>query len=174
MTRVLVFVLGAAVATLLHVVGVYAFAGFPAAVDLFLVLAVMNSLGTTLGWSTVGGSAAGLARDALSGGPYGLHGFADTLVAHLTARLQERLVIQQPLQIGVLLALAAALQLAILAGLQALLLPSWELPSGRTMAARVVLCGVLGTLLSLFGTESRLRMKRWRERRRRRLRMASR
>lgn len=172
--RVLTFLLGAAAATLIHALGVYATADFPAAVDLFLVLAVMNGLGTTVGWSTLGGSAAGLARDALSGGPYGLHGFADTLVAHLTARLQQRLVIQQPLQIGVLLALAAILQLAVLGALQALLLPSWELPSLRTMTVRVVLCGALGTLLSLLGTESRLRMRRWRERRRRRLRMASR
>ena len=166
------FALGLAAATALHTLGARLAAGFPAVFDLFLVLVVYNSLSSPLGWSTAGGSAAGLMRDALSGGLYGLHGFADTLVAYLTARVRERLVIQKPLQVGLLFALAAAAQLVILASLQFLLVSGAELPGLGTLAARMVTCGVLGPLLLLLDQRLRAAAGRWREQRRRRLKMA--
>ena len=119
-----------------------------------------------------GGATAGLARDALSGGLYGLNGFADTLVAYLAARLRERLVIQKPLEAGLLFALAAAAQLAVLATLQFLLVSGAELPGLGTLAARMVTCGVLGPLLLLLDRRLRAAAGRWREQRRRRLKMA--
>ncbi len=170
--KLLGFLLGLAAAAALHTLGARLAAGFPAAFDLFLVVVVYNSLSSRLAWSTAGGSAAGLLRDVLSGGLYGLHGFADTLVAYLTARLRERLVIQKPLQVGLLFALAAATQLVILAILQFLLVSGADLPGLGTLAARMVTCGILGPLLLLFDVRLRSVTARWRERRRRRLKMA--
>ena len=170
--KLLWFFLGLAAAAALHALASRLAVGFPAAVDLFLVLAVYNSLSSPLAWSTAGGAAAGLARDALSGGLYGLNGFADTLVAYLAARLRERLVIQKPLEAGLLFALAAAAQLAVLATLQFLLVSGAELPGLGTLAARMVTCGVLGPLLLLLDRRLRAAAGRWREQRRRRLKMA--
>jgi rod shape-determining protein MreD len=133
------------------------------------VLAVWNSLSSSVSWSLVGGSAAGLCRDALSSGLYGLHGFADTLVAFASARVQQRLLIQQPLQIGLLFAVAAAFQLAVLAALQYLLLPGSEMPSAGSGVARMASCGVLGTLLSVSSTRFRKALDQRREQRRKRL-----
>ncbi len=169
--KILRFLIGLAVAAVLHSLGSRLVASFPAVVDLFLILAVYNSLSCSPAWSMAGGSAAGLVRDALSGGLYGLHGFADTLVAYLTARLQQRLVIQQPLQIGLHLAVAAAVQLGILAALQALLVPGAELPGVGIMAARMTSSGILGWALFIAAGRFRNSVDHWREQRRRRLTM---
>jgi rod shape-determining protein MreD len=170
--KLLRFALGLVVATVLHTLGPYLTAQFPAAFDLFLVLAVWTSLSSSASWSAVGGSAAGLFRDALSGGLYGLHGFADTLVAFASARVQQRLLVQQPLQIGLLFAAAAAVQLAIVAGLQILLLPGSEMPGLGAGAARMASCGVLGVILSVSSAWLHKTLDRRRERRRRRLGMS--
>lgn len=167
------FVLGLLSATILQTLGTRLWAPFPAYVDLFLVLAVYNSLENSVAWSTLGGSAAGLGRDALSGGPFGLHGFAATLVVHLAARLQQRLVIQQPLQVGALLALAAALQLATLATLQFLLVAGSELPSLTAMGVRMASSGAAGAVLYMLANRTRAAGEQWREKRRRRLRISS-
>lgn len=166
------FGLGLVVATVLHTWGPALVPRFPAAADLFLVLAVWNSLSSSVSWSVTGGSAAGLCRDALSGGLYGLHGFADTLVAFASTRVQQRLLIRQPLQIGLLFAGAAALQLSILALLHYLLLPDSEMPTVSSGAARVVSCGVLGMVLSVLSARFQGAWERRREQRGKRLRMS--
>lgn len=170
--KLLWFTLGLLVTTVLHSLGSLLALEFFAFIDFFLVVAVYNSLSSPLGWSTAGGSAAGLVRDALSGGLYGLHGFADTLVAYLAARLQERLVIEKPLQVSLLFGLAAAIQLVILAGLQFLLFSDAELPGLGTMAARMTSSGLLGGTLFVLAARIRSSTARWREQRRRRLKMA--
>ena len=167
------FALALVAATVLHALMSRWIGGFPAAVDLFLVLAVLNGLSSSAGWSALGGSAAGLVRDALSGGLYGLHGFSDTLAAWAAARLQQRLVIVKPLQVGLLLALAAALQLSLLQGLQVLLLPQQsEFPSLATGLTRLASSGLLGSVFFVLSARTRDAVARRREQRRRRLRMA--
>lgn len=166
------FGLGLVAATMLHTVGPAWIPRFPTATDLFLVLAVWNSLSSSVAWSVTGGSVAGLCRDALSGGLYGLHGFADTLVAFASTRIQQRLLIRQPLQIGLLFAGAAALQLSILAALHFVLLPGSELPAASSCAARIVSCGVLGMVLAMSATRFRGALERRREQRRKRLGMS--
>ena len=117
------------------------------------------------------GGTTGLAQDALSGGLYGLHGFADTLVAYTSSRLQQRLVIQQPSQVGLLFVLAAALQLAVLATLQFLLVSGSELPGLGTMIARMMSSGIAGVALFVFAGKAREWDRRLRARRRRRLKI---
>ncbi len=163
------FGLGLAGAVAVHVLGLRATGHFAVAVDLFLVLVVFHSLYSTPAWSTLGGSAAGLVQDALSGGLYGLHGFANTLIGYAACRLQQRLVIQQPLQIGLLFLLSAALQTAVLAILQTLMVRGGELPTLGAMAAKMVTTGLLGALLFALSSRLRQAMKLWRAGRRGRL-----
>ncbi|MCP3961923.1 MAG: rod shape-determining protein MreD [bacterium] len=169
--KLLRFVVGLICATLLQALGLRFFSHFSLVIDPFLILVVYHSLDSTPAWSSIGGSVAGLAQDALSGGLYGLHGFANTLVGYASARLQQRLVIQQPAQVGLLFILAAAFQLAVLASLQFLLVSGAELPDLGTMTARMISSGVLGTALYVLARNSRDWGARWRARRSRRLKI---
>lgn len=116
------------------------------------------------------GSVAGLVHDALTGGRLGLYGFADTLVAWTVAKVQQRMVIQQPLQIGLVGVLASAFQLTVLAFLQFLLVPSGQLPTLGSAVLRIAICGVLLVAVHLLAEQLRIRYARWREKRWSRLR----
>ena len=118
----------------------------------------------------LGGSAAGLLHDAFTGGRLGLHGFADTLVAWTVSKVQQRMVIQQTLQIGLVGMLASAFQLATLATLQFLMVPSGQMPAVGSAVLRIMLTGVLLVGVYLAAERVKLLASRWREKRRRRLR----
>lgn len=165
------FLVGLVLAALVQAVGLRVSPHFSLALDPFLILAVYHALDSTPAWSTVGGSVAGLAHDALSGGLYGLNGFANTLVAHVSARLRQRLVVQQPQQVALLFVLAAALQLTVLTVLQLSLVSSAELPGLGTMAARMAFSGVVGASLFVLAGKSRQWRGQWRARRRGRLKI---
>lgn len=169
--RFLRFVVGLICAVLLQTLGLRLFPGFALVFDPFLILVVYHSLDGSTAWSSIGGSATGLAQDALSGGPYGLHGFANTLVAYAASRLRQRLVIQQPSQVGLLFVLSAALQMATLASLQFLVVSGAELPGLGSMAARMASSGIIGALLFVFAGRVRGWEKNWRARRRTRLKL---
>ncbi len=169
--KLLRFVIGLICAVLIQTLGLQLFSHFALAFDPFLILVVYHSLDGSTAWSSIGGSTAGLAQDALSGGPYGLHGFANTLVAFVASRLQQRLVIQQPSQVGLLFVLSAALQMAILASLQFLIVSGAELPGLGSMAARLVSSGIVGAMLFLLAGRVRAWDKDWRARRRTRLKL---
>jgi len=55
----------------------------------------------------------GLLHDTLTSGPYGLFGFADTIVGYTTARLAQRLVIQRSTGVLALVSFASVAQQAI-------------------------------------------------------------
>ena len=167
--RIVRFVVGLLLAAALQALGIRLFGPFFLVIDLFLVLAVYTSLDHGPVASMLAGSVAGLAQDALTGGLYGLHGFANTLVAWAAARLRQRVVIQQPHQVGLLFALAAALQQTILVALQYLMLPGALLPGLGVMTARMATTGAAGTLLWILTRRVRHGLGVWRERRRRRL-----
>lgn len=153
----------------IHAFGCSLFPWFSSSIDVFLILAVYHSLDNSSMPSAIGGSVTGLTRDVFSGGYYGLNGFANTLIAYLAASIQQRLVIQQPLQVGLLMVLASAGQLALLSFLQSLLLPGAELPSSGTLLARMATTGGLGTALYLAAGKARFSLGQWREQKRRRL-----
>jgi rod shape-determining protein MreD len=169
--KLLRFAVGLICAVLLQTLGARYFSPFALAVDPFLILVVYHSLDGSPAWSSIGGSAAGLAQDALSGGPYGLHGFANTLVAFAASRIRQRLVIQQSSQVGLLFVLSAALQLAILASLQFLLVSGAEMPGPGSMAARLTSSGILGALLFVLAGQTRGWEQRRRARRQARLKL---
>lgn len=155
--RLLKWALGLLLATATQVIGMRLSADFSAFFDPFLVLVVFQSLGGSLGWNIVGGSAIGLCQDSLSGGLFGLHGFANTVVTYVCSRLQQQFVFQQPLQVGLLFCFAAALQVAILCTLQFLLVHGGELPGPASMIGKILTTGLAGLGLYLLS----LRFKSW-------------
>ena len=140
-------------------------------IDPFLIFVLYHSLRHGPSSSAVAGSAAGLTHDALSGGLFGLHGFAGTAIAYAAATVRQRFVIQQPTQVAVLCSLAAGCQTLLLALLQASMVSEGELPRPLDALMHMLLTGLLGTAV-FDGAE---RFFAWdrerRERRARRLRL---
>lgn len=167
--KVVRFLIGLLLAAAFQVLGVHLYGSFLLFVDLFLVLAVAASLDHGPVGSMLAGSVAGLTQDALTGGLFGLNGFADTFVAWAASRLEQRVVIQRPLEVGLLFALAAALQQTLLVLLYFLMLPGSDLPGLEVMALRMASSGLVGLTLFVAVRRSRQRFEDWRERRRRRL-----
>ena len=142
--QVLKFFAALALAVLVHFVGMSVSPKFGEVVDVFLVVVALHGLrGNSLSALLVG-LLVGLLHDTLTGAPFGLYGFADTIVGYVTARLAQRLVIQRATGVLAVVALAAALQQTIVVGLAFLLLPAPELPSPLWVAVQAGACGVLG------------------------------
>jgi rod shape-determining protein MreD len=146
--RGLSFLLALAVAAGLHLAGLVLIPGFPRLVDLVLIVVVLFARDGRVSTATLGGSAAGLVADALAGGPFGLHGFADTLVGYTAARVAQQLVVQRSSGVILVFTLASALQQALLAALAVLLLPAAELPAAPWMIAKAACTGIVGLLLA--------------------------
>lgn len=136
-----------ALAVLVHFVGMSVSPLFGRVVDVFLVVVALHGLGGNSLSALLVGLLVGLLHDTLTGGPFGLFGFADTIVGYVTARLAQRLVIQRATGVLAVVALAAALQQAIVVGLAFLLLPTPELPSPLWVAVQAGACGVLGLVV---------------------------
>lgn len=142
--RALKFFGALALAVLIHFIGVKVSPTFARAVDVFLVVVVLHALeGNSLSALLVG-LLVGLFHDTLTNGPFGLFGFADTIVGYGTARLAQRLVIQRATGVLAVVAFASALQQAIVVGLASLLLPEPALPEAWWVAVQAGTCGVIG------------------------------
>jgi rod shape-determining protein MreD len=163
--------IGLLVALVVHLLAMRLFPAVAGMVDLFLVAVVLNALGGNSLSALTFGFVAGLVKDALTHGPFGLFGFADTIVGYLTARLAQRLVIQRATGVLGVVALAAALETVIVIGLTLLLLPSPELPNPLWVAARSGACGVLGMAIHVASIHLRRGIEARRRGRMNRLRM---
>lgn len=142
--QILRLVAAIALAALAHFVGMSLFPLFGRVVDVFLVVVALHGLrGNSLSGLLVG-LLVGLLHDSLTSGPFGLFGFADTIIGYVTARLAQRLVIQRATGVLAVVAFASALQQAVVVGLALLLLPAPELPSPLWVAIQAGACGVLG------------------------------
>jgi len=140
-----------ALAVLVHFIGMSFFPSLGRFVDVFLVLVALYGLrGGSLSGLLVG-LLVGLLRDSLSSGPFGLFGFADTIVGYVTARLAQRLVIQRPTGVLAVVSFASVLQQAVVIGLAFLLLPAPESPSPLEAAIRAGACGLLGMAVYVVG-----------------------
>lgn len=116
-------------------------------VDVFLVLIVLNALhGTSLA-GLLGGTAAGLTEDVLSGVVFGLHGFAGTIIGYAASRISQRLVLRRAAGVLLLIAAAVLVHAALLLGLSALLLPELLLPDPVWLLIRAAVSGALGTIV---------------------------
>jgi rod shape-determining protein MreD len=138
-------------AALVHFVGVRLWPDFARAVDIFLVVVALYGLrGNSLSGLLVG-FLVGLLQDTLTSGPFGLFGFADTIVGYVTARLAQRLVIQRPTGVLGLVSFASALQQAIIVGLTFVLLPTPAPLDPVWALVRAGSCGILGMFLYIAG-----------------------
>jgi len=164
------FVLGLALALACHVVGTWLVPELPRFLDLFLVVAVLNALGGSSAGGLLGGAAAGLTHDALSGRLFGFHGFADTIVGYAAARAAQRLDLAGPGAVLVAVALATLLEEAILV-LLALLFTAPEPPEPIWVVAEALVNGVAGALLFAAGSRFGVLRERARKRRMARIRL---
>lgn len=140
-------------------------------VDVFLVLVVLQGLGGNSLASLFVGLLVGLAHDSLTGNPFGLFGFADTIVGYGTARLAQHLVIQRATGVLGVVTFASAAQQAVVVGLAFLLLPEPSLPEPLWVAVKAVACGVLGMAAYVAGRRWRSGMDTRRRNRMNRLRL---
>ena len=168
--RGLKYGLGLSAAVLIHLAGVSLFDGFSLVVDLFLVVTLFNAMGGNLVGGLFGGLAAGLVTDTLSGGLYGLYGFADTIVGYGAAFAAQRLVIQRATAVWMVFSVAAAAQQAVIAGLSQVLLEDPSLPSFWSVVLKVATTGLIGMLSYLGGRRSARALGIWKKNRTARLR----
>lgn len=138
-----------AVAVAVQVLGLKIHGGFMRVTDPLLIVAVFVSLKGRPVAAMFAGSLCGLASDALAGGSFGLHGFANTLTAFLGARLGQRLMAQQPFQVMLLFMLAAVVQQALVTFAGFLLVAGSELPVLWEAVARMVSTGLGGLAVFL-------------------------
>jgi rod shape-determining protein MreD len=142
---------GIVLAALVHFVGVRLWPDFARLIDVFLVVVALHGLrGNSLSGLLVG-LLVGLLQDTLSSGPFGLFGFADTIIGYVAARLAQRLVIQRPTGVLGLVSFASALQQAIIVGLTFVLLPTPAPLDPVWAVARAGACGLLGMIFYIAG-----------------------
>lgn len=146
---------GLAAAVLFHLGLMHLWPELARPLDVFLVVVVLYGLGGSSLASLFAGMAVGLVHDTLTNNPFGLFGFADTIVGYSTARLAQRLVIQRATGVLAVVSFAAALQEAIVVGLMVMLLPDPQLPTPFGVALKAGLCGVLGMFLHIAGGQWR-------------------
>jgi rod shape-determining protein MreD len=160
--RVVRFLLLLVGALAVHFVGVRAVPGFTALVDPFLVALVFQALDASPLSGLVCGVVVGATQDSVSGGLYGLYGFADTVVGYVAALVAQRVVIQRwP---GVMLAFVAgaAVQQLVLVLVALLVIGDPELPSLASVALKPLVCAVLGLGLFVATQRGRSRYESWR------------
>ena len=156
------FFAGLALAVVVQALGTLAWAAFPALVDAPLVVAILASRHGRPERALVAGTLAGWAADALSGGPFGLLGFADAAVAYAAALAAERLVFDRTATLAGLLAAAAAAQGVLLVGLGVIFLDARELPRAEHLLARVATAAALGLAWVGLAALARRRWRGWR------------
>jgi len=163
--RFLRFALALAGATALQFAGTRFVPGFPYAADLFLVLTVLVASAGRPVDGMFAGLAAGWTADALTVGPFGIHGLADSVVGYATARVAQQLVVQRKSSQALVFAAAAATQSGLLALLGLAFDPARELPSLVWLPVKAAATALLGLAWTGLAATARAR---WARRRRRR------
>ncbi|MEO1083129.1 MAG: rod shape-determining protein MreD [Acidobacteriota bacterium] len=115
--------------------------------DPFLIVVLYHSLRSPPLGSAGAGTVVGLVHDALTGGLYGLHGFANTLTGYLAGLVRQHFVIQQPTQVALFCLLGGAAQVVILGMLQFMLVRGSDLPNATDAAIKTGLTGGLGMVV---------------------------
>ncbi|MCB1034447.1 MAG: hypothetical protein KDD47_11505 [Acidobacteria bacterium] len=169
--RPLHFFLAWLAAVLLHLTTARLLPVVPRALDVFLVVTVINALSGRSLPGLLGGLFCGLSLDTFSGGVYGLYGFADTLVGYATARVAQRLVTRGIGGLSVVLLSAAVLQQATLILLAIFVVGEANLPDLLWVGLRVVTSAAVGLALYKLSLRSRVRLEESRRNRRARLRL---
>ena len=173
MPFVLRFLLGLVLAVGIHTLGLRLHNQAPQALDPFVVLVIYHALRVQVIPSALAGSLVGLTQDVFTGGLYGLHGFANTLVAYTVSAVRQRFLIQQPFQVAVLAALGGALQLTTLAFLQFSLIAAAEIPHPGLALTKMIVTGMLTMLVYVAANRFFSWERQWRAKRNQRLRLGT-
>lgn len=156
--RVLKFLFALALTVLVHVLLARLWPESVEVLDLFLILTVLVAVGGRSAPAIAAGVAAGFARDTFSGGLYGLHGFADTLIGYLVARVAQRIDLDNLPAVGLATAVATLAQKVVLIVLGLAFSGLGETPEPLWVLVQAGLNGLLaGLLYSLGGRLRRLR-----------------
>lgn len=167
--RVLRLLGGLLAAVVVHLLLVAIAPGTAAVLDPFLLLIAFNSMDGNLVMAYAGGAAVGLTQDALTGGLYGVHGVAGTVVGYAGARAAQLLTLQRGYYIALFFAAAVLIQALVLQGLLLALQESPELLSLRQLVLRVAIMGPAGGLLATTAGRAGEAFRSWRGRRPRRV-----
>jgi rod shape-determining protein MreD len=159
------FFAGLAAAALVHFVGTRALPWFPLAADLFLVVTLLVARGGRPVPAMFAGLLCGWTADALAGGPFGIHGLADTIVGFGSALAAQQLVVQRKTSLLSVFAAGAAAQSAILAVLAIVFLPGVDLPALAWLPVRVSTTALAGLAWTSLAAAI---ARRWSRRRRKR------
>lgn len=154
-----------------HLLGVTFVPYFSSAIDLFLVLIVLEASRGDEVRGMLAGVVTGLAEDALSGALYGLHGFAGTVVGFAVARTSRRMASQDPGVLGLVALGAQPVHELTVALLQSLLLPEGTRPDLPWMAVRTLTTAVLAFAVLVVGERLGQRYGVWQKSRRRRVKI---
>jgi rod shape-determining protein MreD len=157
-------------AVLLQLLGSRSFEAFNLLVDPFLVVTVIFALKGDLVAGMLGGLVAGLTADGLSGGPFGLYGFADTIVGYGTALAARRLVIQRATSVLAVGTVAALAQQVVVVGLTWVLLEGAPTSGPIWPLLKILVTGVSTAIAFLLWKRLQARFGSWRESRGSRLR----
>ena len=165
------FLLALLAAYLVHLVGVSVSPLLPRIVDPFLLVIVWYSLRTGPVGAQLIGTGTGLLQDGLSGGLFGLHAFAGTLVGYGVALAAQRVVVGQQAARVLIFAAAAALQQLVLVGLlRSLVGGTAPLPSVGSFVGKILVTALLGAALISMESRARSQWSSWQRRRARTLR----
>jgi len=166
--KFLVALLGA---YLVHLVGVTVSPRFPGVVDPFLLVIVWYSMRTGPVGAELIGTATGLFQDAIFGGFFGLHAFADTVVGYGVALAAQRVVVgQQAARVLIFAAAAALQQLVLVVLLRSMVGAGSPLPSLGSVLGKIVTSVLLGAALISMESRARTQWSSWQRRRSGRLR----
>jgi rod shape-determining protein MreD len=153
---------GLLAALVAHLIGGHIYPNFSIGFDVFLVALIFYALNGNPLTGMLGGLAAGLLTDGVTGGLYGLYGVVDTIVGYSAAITARRLVIQRPWSIAAMLCIAAAFQQILLLVLQLLLIPLAALPSFSWVVIRILTSGIMGIGVYIAIKQFRRRTDTWR------------
>lgn len=157
-------------AYLVQLLGLAATPHFTGVVDPFLVVLVWFAMRTNPVLAQLFGSATGFVQDALTGGLFGLHAIADTLVGYGVALASQRVVVGQQAVRVLIFAVSAVLQQAVLWAVVEAMLDQAPQPHLGFVLAKVLVTALLGAVLIGLETQARSQWSSWQRRRSRTLR----
>ena len=164
------FLLALGAAYLAQLLGLALTPLFPRWFTPFLVVAVWIAMRSSPALAQLLGALAGLVEDSLTGGLFGLHAFANTLVAYGVALAAQRVVVGQQAVRVLLFAGAAALQQVVVVLLLVAMLDEPPLPSIGSALLKVATTALCGAVLISMESRARTQWSAWQRRRSRQLR----
>ena len=162
---------GLIAALLLHLVLVATVPEAAGIVDPFLILVVFLALDGNVLLAVLAGTVVGLTEDAVTNGLFGVYGSASTVVAYVVARAAQLMSLDRQRFIALLFGLSAVLQQIVVLLLMVVLSTEMELPTLPLIALRIVVSGLLGTVLASLGARAGRRYRVWKQERQPRVRL---